>query len=481
MLRPLAAVLLSLTVLGTATPGLAAGFDYVARLADSGLRISAKAQLLDSGTVLGEIDPQRQLSPASVSKLYIAAAALDRWGPQYRFTTRLVSTGTIDAQGVLQGDLVFAGGGDPALTSEDLWRLIQRLRLQGVSAIDGQLVVSQGRFGPVECLTTDRCQTRTRTDNAYSALLSSAAVNYANWCLNVLPGGRRGAAARILGCNTVEPTTRIDNNVTTVARGGDTRLAAERITDAQGDVLTIRGQIALQSYPQAVYRASSDPASQTAQTLLAMLARAGITVNEGSAISVTRPPDSARQLAAVDGTPLQELLLRTLNYSNNFMADTLSLNLADTPRATLAEGGAAIEAFVTRSVPGHGPLTLLSGSGLTTENRTSAQGVNALLAAMYQRPALFPTFVAGLQLPINGPMRFIRRGDPLFQSRVMLKTGTLNQPYSVRSIGGYFRTLEGRWGSFSVLVNGTAQTPYLSWSQVLDPLSKDLAAMIRAY
>ena len=132
-------------------------------------------------------------------------------------------------------------------------------------------------------------------------------------------------------------------------------------------------------------------------------------------------------------------------------------------------------------MPGHGPINLLSGSGLTTENRTSAQGVNALLEAMYQRPALFPTFVAGLQLPENGPMRFIRRGDPLFQSRVMLKTGTLNQPYSVRSIGGYFRTLEGRWGSFSVLVNGTSQTPYLPWSQVLDPLSKDLAAMIRAY
>lgn len=480
MLRPLAAVLLSLTLLGAATPGLAAGFDYVARLADSGFRISAKAQLLDSGALLGEIDPQRQLSPASVSKLYIAAAALDRWGPQHRFTTRLVSSGAVDAQGVLHGDLVFEGGGDPALTSEDLWRLIQRLRLQDVSAIDGQLVISQWRFGPVECLTTDRCQTRTRTDNAYSALLSSAAVNYANWCLNVLPGSRQGDAARVLSCNTVEPTTRIDNNVTTVARGGDTRLSAERITDDQGDMLAIRGQIALQRYPQAIYRASSDPASQTAQTLLAMLERAGIAVSQGSAISDTRPPDSARQLAAVDGKPLQELLLRTLNYSNNFMADTLSLDLADTPRATLAEGGEAIASFVD-GVPGHGPVTLHSGSGLTTENRTSAQGVNALLEAMYQRPALFPTFVAGLQLPKNGPMRFIRRGDPLFQSHVMLKTGTLNQPYSVRSIGGYFRTQEGRWGSFSVLVNGTSQTPYLSWSQVLDPLSKDLAAMIRAY
>ncbi|MBZ9559204.1 MULTISPECIES: D-alanyl-D-alanine carboxypeptidase/D-alanyl-D-alanine-endopeptidase [unclassified Modicisalibacter] len=471
---------LCLLLMGGASSVLAAGFDHVARLADQGYRIGAQARLLDSGEVLAEIDPQRSLAPASVSKLYMAAAALDRWGPQHRFTSRLVSTGAVDSRGVLHGDLVFEGGGDPALVSEDLWRLIQRLRQQGVESVKGQLVVSQWRFGPVECVTTDRCRAESRADNAYSALLSAAAVNYGSWCLNVLPGHTVGGEARILSCDTVKPTTRIDNHVTTVAEGGDTRLDAERVTDAQGDVLVVRGKIAQGTYPRAIYRASSDPAEQTAQTLLAMLGRAGIEVSGGAAVSRTQPPVAATRLAAVDGKPLQELLLRTLNYSNNFMADTLSLDLVDTPRASLPEGGAAVAAFA-ESLPGHGPLTLKSGSGLTTENRTTAQGVNTLLAAMYQRPALFPTFVAGLQLPVNGPMRFIRRGDPLFQDHVMLKTGTLNQPFAVRALGGYFRTRSGRWGSFSVLVNGTASTPYLSWSKVLDPVAEDLAAMIRAY
>ena len=99
---------------------------------------------------------------------------------------------------------------------------------------------------------------------------------------------------------------------------------------------------------------------------------------------------------------------------------------------------------------------------------------------MYYRPSLFPTFVAGMQLPVNGPMTFIQRGSDLFQSHVMLKTGTLNEPVSVRALGGYFRTESGRWGSFSVLVNGTGSTPYLSWFEVLPLVAKDLTEMIAA-
>ncbi|GAB2793023.1 hypothetical protein GCM10027040_19060 [Halomonas shantousis] len=464
-------LLLPLSALGT-------GFDNVSSLAGKGFAISAQARLLDSDETLGALEPERLLSPASVSKLYISAAALDRWGPQHRFTTRFVTTGHLDSQGVLHGDLVLEGGGDPALVSEDLWRLVQGLRQQGVSAVTGQLVISQWRYGPVQCITTDRCKSRGRTANAYSALLSSAAINYGSWCTSVMPGASVGAPARITACDSAVPITRVKNTVTTVAAGGGTGLSAERVTDARGDTLRISGKIALGAQPQLVYRASSDPAIQTGETLLAILEQAGIDVSSYTT-SETAPPGTARQLAAIDGKPLQELLLRTLNYSNNFMADTLSLNLVSQPHADLAQGASEIEHFA-EALPGHGPLIMKSGSGLTPENRVSAQGVNALLAAMYQRPALFPTFVAGMQLPVNGPMRFIRRGSDTFQNHVMLKTGTLNQPVSVRALAGYFRTATGRWGSFSVLVNGTAKTPYLTWSQVLEPVSRDLTAMIEA-
>lgn len=480
MPRQCLALCVTLLLFATSFPLMAAGFENISRLAERGFAVGAQARLLDSGQVLDEIDAERQLSPASVSKLYLSAAALDRWGPQHRFSTRLVSTGTVDAHGVLQGDLVLEGGGDPALSSEDLWRLIQGLRQQGVTAVNGQLVISEWRYGPVKCITTDRCESRKRSANAYSALLSSAAVNYGNWCVNVMPGAREGMPGRVVSCDSLQLISAVTNQVTTVAADDNTQLNAERVTRDGVDTLVIKGQIAQGGSARPVYRSSSDPAHQTGRTLLKMLVQNGVTVSEGYAVSATAPPSSARQLTAVDGEPLQELLLSTLNYSNNFMADTLGLNLVGEPHASLEQAGRQIEEYA-RSLPGHGPLTLLSGSGLTTENRTSAQGVNTLLEAMYQRPALFPTFVAGMQVPVNGPMRFIRRGSDTFQHRVMLKTGTLNQPFAVRAVGGYFRAQSGRWGSFSVLVNGNGSTPYLSWSQVLEPLAEDLTTMILAH
>jgi D-alanyl-D-alanine carboxypeptidase/D-alanyl-D-alanine-endopeptidase (penicillin-binding protein 4) len=455
----------------------ASGFANLDALVERGFLVGAEARLLDSQEVLGAIEPQRQLSPASVSKVYLAAAALDRWGPQHRFTSRLMSAGELDSRGVLHGDLVFDGGGDASLTTEDLWRLAQRLHQAGVRRVEGRLVISQWRFGPVECLTTDRCEAQSRVANAYSALLSSAGVNFGSWCVTVSPDTTPGKPANITSCDSQGTIVEIDNGVETRPDNSGTELQAERVTREGEDVMVLRGQISTNARPIMVYRASSDPADQTARTLKAMLEQAGIEVSQGSGDSIARPPETARSLAEVEGAPVQELLLRTLNYSNNFMADVLALGLVETARADLLMGGQAIEQFVA-GIPDHGPLTLRSGSGLTPENRTSARGITALLESMYYRPSLFPSFVASLQSPGNGVMRFIRRGSSLFQDRVMLKTGTLNQPVAVRSVGGYFRTRSGRWGAFGVLVNGTASTPWLNWAQVLDPLSEDLAAMI---
>ncbi|WP_048305874.1 D-alanyl-D-alanine carboxypeptidase/D-alanyl-D-alanine-endopeptidase [Halomonas sp. PR-M31] len=477
MRRPLIALLTLFLLAGMPFTLMAAGFDHVKRLANKGFVIGAQARLLDSGKVLGEIDAERQLSPASVTKLYTAAAALDRFGPQHRFTTRLVTSGWVDQNGVLQGDLVLEGGGDPALVSKDLWQLIQGLRQQGVSAVNGQLIISQWRFGPVECITTDRCNSLTHSRNSYDALLSSAGVNFGNWCVNVLPGAKAGTPARTMSCDILTPLIDVKNRVKTMIAGEPARLSAERVTHEGVDTLIIDGNIALNGSPRQVYRSSSDPGRQTGLTLLAMLEQAGVAVSGGYSTSITAPPGSSRELASVESETVQTLLLRTLNYSNNFMADILSLNLIEQPRASLRQAGREVEGFA-QSLPGHGPLTLYSGSGLTTENRTSAQGVNMLLEAMYRRAALFPAFVAGMQTPTNGPMRFIRRGGDIFQHHVMIKTGTLNQPFAVRAMGGYFRTSKGRWGAFSVLVNGNGSTPYLPWSEVLDPLAEDLTTMI---
>ncbi|MCM2131724.1 D-alanyl-D-alanine carboxypeptidase/D-alanyl-D-alanine endopeptidase [Larsenimonas rhizosphaerae] len=455
----------------------AAGFDAVEGIAAKGFDVSAQAVLLDGNTTLGAIAPRAMLTPASVSKLYISAASLDRFGPQKRFTTRLVTTGEVESNGTLRGDIILDGAGDPGLTSNDYWMLVQGLKQLGVKRVRGNVLVSEWRFGPVPCISTDRCRARTSSRHAYDALLSSAAVDFANWCVRVYPGSKVGEPAHLQGCFGEKALTAVDSSIKTVATTQPTRISGARVTSGSTDTLKLDGTIALDTFPRNIYRASADPAQQSLYTLVDLMHQADITVTGNATLSRTRPPSDATVLASVDGPTLQELLLRMMNYSNNFMADVLALDLSSTTPATLANASAALERFVA-TVPGHGPVTLQSGSGLTTQNKTSAHGLIALLNEMYHRPALFPVFVAGMQAPVNGPMRFIRRGSDVFQNNIMIKTGTLNQPVPVRAVAGYFRTRQGRWGAFAVMVNGRAATPYLRWKDVLEAVSKDLTPMI---
>ena len=76
--------------------------------------------LLDAttGRMIHSYDEERALLPASVLKVVTTATALDLLGPDYRFATKVGYTGTVDKDGILQGNLIIRGGGDPMLGSE---------------------------------------------------------------------------------------------------------------------------------------------------------------------------------------------------------------------------------------------------------------------------------------------------------------------------------------------------------------------------
>jgi len=85
------------------------------------------------------------LNPASVMKLVTGFAALDRLGPEYVWTTDVWADGPI-VDGVLTGDLVVKGYGDPTLTLERMWLLQRELRARGVRHIRGNLVLDLSHF-----------------------------------------------------------------------------------------------------------------------------------------------------------------------------------------------------------------------------------------------------------------------------------------------------------------------------------------------
>lgn len=95
--------------------------------AESGLRLESR------GAAVAQ-------PPASVAKALTALYALDALGPTHRFETRLLATGGI-SEGVVQGDLILAGGGDPTLDTDRLAEMVLKLKALGVTGVKGKFRV----------------------------------------------------------------------------------------------------------------------------------------------------------------------------------------------------------------------------------------------------------------------------------------------------------------------------------------------------
>ncbi len=130
-------------------PALTAAIDSL--LADprfTGSMVSVAVRDAETGEAIYERNVGQRLNPASNMKLFTSAAAMDALGPDYRFTTDLLSDGRVRG-GKLRSDLYLRGGGDPVMLQEDYAALAAQLRAAGVKRLSGDLVADDSFFDDV--------------------------------------------------------------------------------------------------------------------------------------------------------------------------------------------------------------------------------------------------------------------------------------------------------------------------------------------
>ncbi len=456
-------------------------------LEGSGAVVSAAAVDLDSGAALEQLHAADRLTPASLTKLAVAATALDVWPADKTFQTRLLGVGPFK-DGSIVGDLVLQGMGDSTLDHLALWSLAAQLKGTGVTSISGRLVVDTAPFGPLGCETQDRCDALQRSDTAYNAPLSAVAVDYGNWCIDIRPTGI-GLPAIVSTCGTAQAPLPVDGGIKTVGASAKPTFWVERVTNAGADTLRVGGDIPLGD-TISVYRAMSDPALGTGLLLREVLREIGITVSGTVDVVHTPPPIDAYPLAQNEGLSLKEQLGRMLRFSNNYVADMLTLNLAAAQRAQaptqLADAARALSDFIVRIKASDkaGKATapaLFSGSGLTPENELSADDLTSLLSAQYHNTRNFPAFYGGLVVPRQAPFQFLRVGSPAWLDRVALKTGTMDDPHSVCGIAGYIRKKDGGWIAFAAIVNGGPKMHHVPLYQAMEAARADVDALLAKY
>src|SRR5690606_28290162 len=108
----------------------------------------AVVQEVDAAQPRLAVQAQRPVNPASLFKLVTTNAALELLGPAFTWKTAVWLDGAVH-DGVLDGDLVIRGSGDPKLVHERVWLLLRRVQQFGVREIRGDIVLDRTAFsGP---------------------------------------------------------------------------------------------------------------------------------------------------------------------------------------------------------------------------------------------------------------------------------------------------------------------------------------------
>jgi D-alanyl-D-alanine carboxypeptidase/D-alanyl-D-alanine-endopeptidase (penicillin-binding protein 4) len=388
---------------------------------------------------------QRPANPASLMKLLTTDAALELLGPAWSWSTPVWLHGTLrnpGPQGVLEGNLVIKGSGDPKLVLERVWLLLRRIQQLGVHEIRGDIVLDRSAFSVAARGAADFDGEPLRPHNVQpDALL----LNYRSLLLGFTPDPSRGVA--VVAADP--PLAGVQVDATVPLSGGPCR---DWRTALKAD-FTDAGRLAFAgSYPAACGDgqwpiAYADPKSYDARLLTALWREMGgvLTgvVRDGSA--PTTPPSFSQSSA-----PLAEVVRDINKYSNNVMAQQLFLTLAQTQRgggnreaarallvqwATERFGAASTEALVVDN-----------GSGLSREGRVSAQLLARLLQAAWASPVM-PELMSSLPVSgVDGTLKQVKAS----LGRAHLKSGSLRD---VVGMAGYVLSASGRRYVLVAIVN----------------------------
>jgi D-alanyl-D-alanine carboxypeptidase/D-alanyl-D-alanine-endopeptidase (penicillin-binding protein 4) len=388
-------------------------------------------------------NPDRALIPASNAKILTAVAALQLFGPSHHFTTSVLADAAPASDGSVQ-TLAVRGGGDPGLTSEQLWRLAADLQRRGLRRVRGDLILDDTHFDeqyhhPLWGGVSAR---------AFHAGVAALSANYGAFTVEVTPT-TPGASPRVQVDPPV-PYFRVVNRAVTRGRGARGKaLAVERRANGDGDDLIVTGTIQQGAEPMSIYRSASHPVLYAGAVLRMQLAAAGIEI--GGALRRARTPDDFVELLAFEGQPLSEIVRLYMKFSNNNIAETLLKDIGARqfgPPGTWENGAAAARDILADLGIDPSGFNLVDGSGLSRSDRVTPR---TLVRALQVGRASFragPELVASL--PIAARDGTLRRRAAGAAESVRAKTGLLS---GATALSGFARSHNGDELVFSIIAN----------------------------
>ncbi len=380
----------------------------------------------ETGAVIDSEAADGRFIPASTTKSVTALLTLSTLPPTTRFLTRIHATGVLE-DGVLYGDLILVGGGDPALDTGDLAQLAKALRVKGVRRITGGFRVTaidgpneavlnphqplQANYNPAIgslCLNFNRVLLRWRRRNGKTKLTTHAHADS-----HSVPA--RSVLFRASPTNDSPVHDMIDGRERWTIPARDLQRDGERWFPVR------------------------DPIAYAGEVFRSLCAETGLTL----------PPPQRSRIIPTD-TPLamhrSDVVFaqtkKMMKFSNNLTAEVLGIaaarQLSGAP-STVDAAARATTDWVRNEAKIEDDLTLANHSGLSSASRITPRQMAEILRLGYRR------FGGGyVSIHSQGKLRRVRGPLPAYTFRA--KTGTMNY---VRALAGFLK-VEGRQAIFVI-------------------------------
>jgi D-alanyl-D-alanine carboxypeptidase/D-alanyl-D-alanine-endopeptidase (penicillin-binding protein 4) len=417
----------------------------VASSADTGIQIVE----LETGRLVAQRNPNVPLAPASNMKLFTTAAAIDILKPGFEVTTAVYARGNVDASGTLNGDLKVVGRGDPTIggrfhdgaATAVLKQWAADLKRAGIKTVAGDLIFEFGYFD------TDYIHPTWPRDQLvawYEAPVSAFSMQEGCVEVRVLPSSPGKQCVVQL-----EPPTsylQVENSCRT---GGGLPYITRKLGT---NTVIVRGGVPARSGATEVFITIENPVHYFAQVTNETFQREGIAI-QGKISLVPRDSRPDWRMVTKHSTPLNILIYVVNKKSQNHYAEqVLKMIGAETRQeGSWAAGTAEVKEWMTTKigVPGN-EFAPVDGSGMSRNNRASANAFISLLRYMWKSPWR-EEFVSSLPYTGDPDSKFGNRlKRPPYARQVYAKTGYIS---GVIGLSGYVHAQSGKVYAFSFLFN----------------------------
>ena len=407
------------------------------------LVVDAAPALTGKTAPLLSLQANATVNPASVMKLVTTYAGLELLGPAYTWNTPVYVDGNV-TNGVLQGNLIIQGRGDPKLVMERLWLLLRRVQGLGIKTITGDILLDRSAFAATAQNPADFDGEPLRP---YNASPDALLINYKSVVMTFVPNPASGVA-----------TVSFDPPLANVQMQTSVPLASPQTEcgDYRGALqadfsdpfrISFKGNYALGCAEKIWPIAYADPASYAERAVAGMWQDMGGKL--GGRAREGRAPAGLKPAFEMTSPTLPEVIRDINKFSNNVMAQQLFLTLSlAQPASRVGPASPPASNEASREVVrnwwrerfGETDLPVLdNGSGLSRQERITPQGLARMLQTAYVSGAM-PELMASL--PITGIDGTLRRSKSrLSQGWAHLKTGSLRDS---AALAGYVHTPSGR-------------------------------------